>query len=46
MKQELHIDFKYKTLDELMDMADEMVDKKVLESELELLGKLLYYEGD
>jgi hypothetical protein len=46
MSQELHIDFKYKTIDEIMDMADEMINKKVLEKELELLGKLLYYKGD
>ena len=46
MTYELHIDFKYKTIDELMDMADEMIDKKALESELEILGKLLYYEND
>jgi len=46
MTYEPHIDFKYLTVDELMDMADEMIDKKVLESELELLGKLLYYEND
>ena len=46
MTYEPHIDFKYLTVDELMDMVDEMIDKKVLESELELLGKLLYYKGD
>lgn len=46
MTYELHIDFKYLTVDELMDMADEMIDKKVLEKELELMSRLLYYEGD
>jgi hypothetical protein len=46
MTYEPHIDFKYLTVDELMDMADEMIDKKALELELEILGKLLYYEND
>jgi hypothetical protein len=46
MTYELHIDFKYKTIDEIMDMVDEMIDKKVLEKELELMSRLLYYEGD
>jgi hypothetical protein len=46
MTYELHIDFKYKTIDELMDMADEMIDKKALELELEMLNRLLYYTGD
>ena len=46
MTYELHIDFKYKTIDELMDMVDEMIDKKALELELEILEKLLYYEND
>jgi len=46
MTYELHIDCKYKTIDELMDMVDEMIDKKALESELEILGRLLYYTGD
>ena len=46
MTYEPHIDFKYKTIDELMDMADEMIDKKALEAELEILGRLLYYTGD
>jgi hypothetical protein len=46
MAYELHIDFKYKTIDELMDMVDELIDRKALEKELELMSKLLYYKGD
>jgi hypothetical protein len=46
MAQIMHIDFGFKTVDELMDMADEEIDRKALEDELELMGKLLYYEND
>jgi hypothetical protein len=46
MGQVMRIDFGFKTVDELMDMADEEIDRKALEDELELMSKLLYYPGD
>lgn len=34
------------TIEEIWDLIDYGTDEEKLEAEMELLGKLLYYEGD